>query len=101
MAKKKEYKLKAKVWLWQGQNPWHFINVDKKASDKIKKDFEAFKKGWGSLPVKVSIKNTKWETSIFPDKRSGTYLLPLKASVRKSEEIIAGDTISFQIKILA
>jgi hypothetical protein len=41
-----------------------------------------------------------WETSIFPDSRSGgAYILPLKAKVRSAEGIMAGDTISLTLEI--
>ncbi len=79
---------------------WHFLTLPKKESAKIKKDFAAIKKGWGSLPIIATIGQTKWQTSIFPDRRAEAYLLPLKATVRKKEHILADDTIKFSIKIL-
>jgi hypothetical protein len=33
----KKFSFKSKIWLWQGENPWHFISVEKKVSEKIKK----------------------------------------------------------------
>ena len=88
---------------------WHFLSVPKKQSEEIKKMFGAMKRGWGSLPVEVTVGKTSWKTSIFPasakasagrpDKKSGVYLLPLKADVRKKEGISVGDTISFLLKI--
>jgi hypothetical protein len=33
---------------------------------------------------------TSWKTSIFPDRGSGGFLLPLKAYVRRREKIEAG-----------
>ena len=57
------------------------------------------KRGWGSLPVTVTIGKTSWKTSIFPDAKAGAYLLPLKADVRKKEKILASDTVSFSLEI--
>jgi hypothetical protein len=37
--------------------------------------------------------NTKWDTAIWFDTKKKTYLLPLKADVRKKEKLEAGDTI--------
>jgi uncharacterized protein (DUF302 family) len=71
---------------------------EKKDSEDIKKRCKV-KAGFGSVPVMVTIGKTKWKTSIFPDKRSGTYLLPLKAEVRKKESIYSGDNISLIIEI--
>jgi hypothetical protein len=47
----------------------------------------------------VTIGQTVWKTSIFPDSKSGSYLLPLKAEVRKKEKIGVGDTLTFSIEI--
>jgi hypothetical protein len=97
--KKTQYKMRSKVWLYPGMAGWHFITVPKKKSEEIKKKYGKNAKGWGSIPVKVSIGGTTWLTSIFPDKRSGTYVLPIKAAVRKKEEIMDTDTITFGLDI--
>lgn len=88
------YKVTAKVWLYPGENAnWHFVTVPKKESAHIGEHFKSFKKGWGSLPVAVTLGKTSWETSIFPDRKSGTYLLPLKAIIRRKEGVEAGDSV--------
>ena len=97
---KKIYKVKEKVWLYPGMAGWHFVNVDKKQSKVIKKVFGKKTRGFGSIPVEVTLGKTVWKTSLFPDKQSGTYLLPLKADVRRKEDVHAEDTISFSIRIL-
>lgn len=98
--KKHSYTLTAKVFLWSGDMAsWHFIGVPNATSQEIKTTFGANHRGFGSLPVTVTIGNTTWDTSIFPDSRSGTYLLPLKAAVRKKEDIEANDTITFTLKL--
>lgn len=97
----KTYKVKGKVWLYPGETAaWHFTNVDEKQSKEIKEKFSKKKRGFGSVPVMATIGKTKWKTSIFPDSRSGTYLLPLKLKVRMAEGIAHGDTISFTLDIL-
>lgn len=93
------YKVRAKVWLYPGMAAWHFLTLPKKQSAQMKILFGAMKRGWGSLPVHVTIGQTSWETSIFPDKKMGAYLLPLKVAVRKAEKIAAGDTITVFLKI--
>ena len=44
---------------------------------------------------------TRWRTSVFPDKRSGTFLLPLKAEVRKKERMLDGDTVRVDLRVVA
>lgn len=98
-APKREYTLRSNVWLYPGMAGWHFISVSKKASGEIKATFGKHARGWGSIPVSVTIGKTQWNTSIFPDTKSGTYLLPLNAKVRKQEGISAKDTVQFLLKI--
>jgi len=97
--KKSIYKMRASVWLYPGMAGWHFVTLPKKESNDIKKKYGAHAKGWGSLPVTVTLGKTKWHTSIFSDKKEGAYLLPLKAEVRKKEGIRAGETIVFSLQI--
>ncbi len=99
--KKKAYTFQTEVWLYPGETAqWHFASVPKSDSVRIKETFGRSARGWGSLPVRAKIGKTTWKTSIFPDKRSGTYLLPLALKIRKQEEIIAGDTITITITIV-
>lgn len=98
---KNTFKLSSKVYLYPGMAGWHFVGVPKKESEIIKRSFGTKARGWGSLPVQVTLGKTIWKTSIFPDKKSGMYLLPLKAEVRKKEDILNDDvvTITLQLQI--
>ena len=78
---------------------WRFLGLPQKDGKEIKEKFGKQAKGWGSLPVLVTIGTTTWKTSIFPDKKSGTYLLPLKAEVRKKEGIVDKEKVSFTIQL--
>ncbi|MEZ4156515.1 MAG: DUF1905 domain-containing protein [Candidatus Paceibacterota bacterium] len=100
MPKKKQYKVKTQVFAYPGMGGWHFASVPKKESEQIKKDFKDQARGWGSLPVEVKIGKTQWSTSIFPDKKSGTYLLPLKAQVRKAEGLFDQDKVAIEIRLV-
>ena len=89
------YELKSRVVVYLGMGGWRFLVIPKKQGGEIRKKFAGQAKGWGSIPVSVSIGNTTWNTSIFPDKKSGSYLLPLKAKVRVAEKITDDSIISF------
>lgn len=93
------YETRAKIWLYPGDNAWHFITIPEELSSVIKKKHGLSARGFGSLPVLVTVGKTAWKTSIFPDKRSGTYLLPIKAAVRKKEECQEGDTIALRFVV--
>ncbi len=97
---KSSYKLSSKLWLYPGESAnWHFLTVPKESSQEIKEKYGKKVRGFGSLPVKVTIGKTSWNTSIFPDSRSGTYLLPIKAKVRKAEDLFADDNVTFSITL--
>jgi len=87
------------VWQYPGMSGWHFISVPKPFAEKIRIKCGKLKRGWGSFKIEAKIGKTIWETSIFPDKKSGTYILPLKASVRKKEGIYMGDKITLTMKL--
>lgn len=79
----------SKIWQWQGgKSSWYFVTLPQENVQQIKFFVgERKTKGWGAVPVKATIGQTSWNTSIFPDKKSGSYLLPIKAAVRKSEHL--------------
>ena len=94
-----QHKFKTNVWLYPGMAGWHFVSIPQDVSENIKNNFGDMKRGWGSLPVMVTVGKTSWKTSIFPDKETKGYLLPLKAEVRKKEGIAADDKIELLLEI--
>ena len=95
----KEYTFKSKVWEWAGPSAWHFVTVPENESKNIRVLFGEHKRGFGSLKVQVVIGSSTWKTSIFPEKK-GTYLLPIKAEVRKKEKISNGSIVNLHVTIL-
>jgi hypothetical protein len=96
------YAFTSSVWLYPGFDAaWHFISIPKKEGEAIKKSQQNKpRKGFGSVRVKVTIGKSSWQTSIFPDKKSGSYVMPLKANVRKKEGIMKGDSVTVTLRIL-
>ena len=96
----KEYNFTAKVWLYTGSAAWHLLTVPKQLSKEIKDNFGALAGGWGALPVKVTVGVTRWQTSLFWDNQLGAYILPLKAKVRKQEQIKAHSRVGVGLELL-
>ena len=94
-----EYVVRAKVWLYSGAGGWHFVNLSARQSGEIRVRFGGNARGWGSLPVEITLGGTVWRTSIFPDRKSDTYLFAIKAEVRKREGVVAGSTIRALVRI--
>lgn len=84
---------------------WHFLTIDGDVAQAIhalalmRRLESGRRRGWGSMKVVAMIGDTRWETSIFPDKSSGSWLLPVKASVRKAEGLAAGDAVEVGITL--
>lgn len=95
------YKLRGKLWLHAGAAGWHFITLPQRPARELRDLLGDQAGGWGSLRVSVTLGATTWQTSIFPDKKSGSYLLPIKAAVRKAEGLEAGSMINYQLTATA
>lgn len=95
----REFNFTEKIWLYPGKAAWHFITLPRETAKEIDYYFSLQKRGWGSLKVEATIGHTTWETSIFPDKKSDSYVLPIKSEVRKREQLAAKKTVSVSLKI--
>lgn len=99
MIQNEKHIVKARVWLWEGKGAWHFITIEKDQAKDIKKDYHWPQRGFGSIPVKVTLRKTSWQTSIFPEKE-GMYILPIKKEVRLKENIQIGKTITLKLLVV-
>ena len=93
------YTFRAKVWICSGQGAWHFVTLPAKTARELKEDYGHSRRGWGTIKVTASTGKTKWNTSVFPEKKSGSFVLPIKMEVRKAEKISAGKTIQVHLEI--
>ena len=93
-------RLTAPLRLWTGETAsWHFITVPEGLSEDIRLHSLANRGGRGSVRVEARIGDVIWRTSVFPQK-SGGYLLPVKADVRRLANIAAGDDVSLTLELL-
>lgn len=53
--------------------------------------------GWGMIPVEARVGDTVWATSLFP--KEGTYLVPVKSAVRRSEQLAVGDVVTVALTV--
>ncbi len=93
------FKITGKLWIYPGMGAWHFLTVDKKTSKTIKSITSHLRRGFGSVKISAQVGKTKWQTSIFPTK-DGEFLLPVKSSVRKVENLQADKKTTIQITII-
>lgn len=89
------YEFEADVWRHDGEAAWYFVTLPFDVADDIEERHGATAKGFGSVRVRVRIGATEWSTSIFPDNQRKSYVLPVKAAVRKAEQL--GDGTSARV----
>jgi hypothetical protein len=85
------------IWIWKGPAPWFFVTIPAEQSRDLKAISGFVTYGWGVIPVRVRIGTTAWKTSLFP--KDDLYLVPIKASVRKAEQLKEGDTVTLQLEV--
>jgi len=95
-----DFDFTAEVWLWDARDAWHFITVPHEESEVIRSVGELLARGFGSVRVAAMIGSTRWQTSVFPQKSDGTYVLPLKKQVRTAEGIAVGDEVDVHLELL-
>jgi len=93
------YQIRAKLWLYPGKGGWHFITLPKKEAAAIRFLMQDRRNAWGAVHVTAIIGKTTWKTSLFPDKKSGSYLLPIKADIRKRENIALDDIVRVILRL--
>ena len=92
----------AELWRYDGDAGWFFVSLPTELSDVIRQEHPPLiTSGFGSVRVSVRIGSSQWATSVFPDRARGTYLLPVKKSVRLTEGLDAGDRVLVELTVLS
>ncbi|HET9516640.1 MAG TPA: DUF1905 domain-containing protein [Actinoplanes sp.] len=91
----------AELWVWDARrgDSWTFVSLPVEASADIRELAGGRRRGFGSVRVRVTIGATSWQTSIFPDSARDTFVLPVKAAVRKAERLQAGDMVGVTVQL--
>ena len=92
------HRFDAEIWLWDADAAWHFLSLPENVADEVEEQAGP-RRGFGSVPVQVTIGSSTWSTSVFPDRKRGTYLLPVKKSVRSREGVEAGDRVTVELMV--
>ena len=91
------FSFEAEVIYWRGPSPFFYAPVPAGHAVELRRAAKLLSYGWGMLPVQASVGGVVFQTSLFP--KDETYLLPLKAAVRRKANITAGDTIGVEMTL--
>jgi hypothetical protein len=90
------YTFTAELWRWDARDAWFFVSLPVDVADELE-DQAGTRKGFGSIRVTVEIGSSRWSTSVFPDSKQGTFVLPIKRAVREREGLAEGDRVRIRL----
>lgn len=100
MKGKIEYQFNATIWQYSlVKGGWFFVSLPVEISKEIRDNLKWQEEGWGRLKTTAKINCTEWETAIWFDTKLKTYLLPLKAEIRRKEKLKTDKNLSILILI--
>ncbi len=94
------------LWRWNGPHngTWFFVSMrgaqaEAIAAHALMRRLETGRaRGFGSVKVTARIGASNWRTSVFPA-REGEWWLPVKAAIRRAENIAEGDMVQLSLEL--
>jgi len=93
------FEFSAPLWVWEGPAAWYFVTVPVEVADDIRAVTEGMRRGFGSVRVVATTGDTIWSTSIFPDSKAGTFMLPMKKQVRQAAGLQLGEPVELSLTL--
>lgn len=93
------YGFQAKLWQHSSEGGWYFVSVPEDLSLDIREHLQQFEEGWGRLKAKAELRQYSWETAIWFDTKRNTYLLPIKADVRRKFNLKIDEELDLKIHV--
>ena len=88
----------------EGMAPIGFVRISPEAAEQIvahelERRLELGKRrGFGSVKCTVTLGDSRWQTSLFPNK-DGSWFLPVKKPVRLAEGLEYGDEVEIGLEL--
>jgi hypothetical protein len=92
------FRFTGELWLYPGEGGWCFFTLPNEVADEID-DAVGERAGFGSIPVEVTIGASSWKTSLFPDKKSASFVLPVKKAIRAREGLEPHSVATVELRI--
>ncbi len=94
-----KYDFSAELWQHSAEGGWYFVSLPIEISKEIRDNLKWQEEGWGRMKVMASIDQLEWSTAIWFDTKANTYLLPVKAEIRKKASVESGDLIVITVSL--
>jgi hypothetical protein len=91
-----EWAVRDEVIEWRGPAPYFFLPMNDDDSAEFKVEAAGLEY-WGQVGVVVVIGRTSFTTAVFP--KDGRYLVPLRANIRKAENIDVGLPVTATVRL--
>lgn len=88
----------AELWQYDGDGGWHFVTLPADVAAEVREQVPP-RRGFGSVRVTAMVGESRWQTSLFPESRSGSYVLPVKAPVRRANDLLPGDLVTVRLSL--
>ena len=92
------------IQIEEGYAPMGYLRITPAAAETIvAHEFErrlelGKRRGFGSVKVTVTLGDSRWQTSLFPNK-DGSWFLPIKKPVRVAEGLAEGDEVAVELDL--
>ena len=92
------------AFIEEGYDPAYFVAVtgetaEQVAGHELGRRLEMGKRrGFGSVKVTVTLGESRWQTSLFPNK-DGSWFLPIKKPVRVAEGLLEGEEVEVELEL--
>lgn len=99
--------LTAAITRWQGEKAvYHLVTLTGEPAEAIAmharlQRFEfGTRRGFGSVKCWANIGETRWKTSVFPQRKSTEWILLVSKKLMKAEDLHAGVSIALTLELL-
>ncbi|MCX6395269.1 MAG: DUF1905 domain-containing protein [Propionibacteriales bacterium] len=89
---------RADLFRW-GEGSWFFVRLPADAAEELRDLVTAPPRGFGSIRVGVEVGASSWSTSVFPEKETGSFVLPMKKAIRTAEGLDEGDPVEVVLTV--
>lgn len=93
----------SELWRWTAKKTaaWFFVTLTEEATSDLRFAIQGLSRNnIGTVKVEVTVGGSVWQTSLFPNKDDSEFWLPIKAQVRKTENLVEGRPVVCSIRLV-